>query len=353
MDVAAIATKFVGELTAHQGKLAGDAGGVQDARDALERAAEAARQQSDAQREAAETLLNGWQSKANDGFKQLTEKLTADLATTAEASTEAAKIVGEMSQALGGRHDTVGGLVGDFIEKSTQVLNAGLAAVGVDAGGGLMQAAAHLSDLAGGFIKDSGGELEQARDEMERAAQKLRELRQRLDGDGIADPPEDEEAGKPAEDQDDSGPDGGKPGSTTEDILARARENLGFEEGPNDKNKWGPDGQPWCSYFATAMWKEAGVDIGSLGYSGDVYKWGQEHGTAYDRDSLAESAKPGDALLFGTGPDQMQSTHIGLIEKVEGNQITTIEGNSSDKVQRMTYTLPEDAHMFYGGVHPE
>nr|WP_221316326.1 CHAP domain-containing protein [Saccharopolyspora gloriosae] len=329
----------------------GDAGGVQDAQGALERAAEGVRQQSDAQREAAETLLGGWQSKAIDGFKQQVEKLTTDLATTAEASAEAAKIAGEVSQALGGRHDTVGGLIGDFVEKSTQFLGAGLAAVGLNAPGGLMQAAAQLSDLAGGFIKDSGGELKGAQDEMERAAQKLRELQQRLDGDGIADPPKEQETDGPGEDRGDAGQD--KPGSKTEDILARARENLGFEEGPNDKNKWGPDGQPWCSYFATSMWQEAGVDIGSLGYSGDVYKWGQEHGTAYDQDSLAESAKPGDALLFGTGPDQMQSTHIGIIEKVEGNQITTIEGNSSDKVQRMTYTLPDDADKFYGGVHPE
>ncbi|WP_243788735.1 CHAP domain-containing protein [Saccharopolyspora gloriosae] len=123
-------------------------------------------------------------------------------------------------------------------------------------------------------------------------------------------------------------------------------------EGPNDANEWGPVGRPWCSYFATAMWQDAGVDIGKLGYSGDVYKWGQERGTAYDQGAIAESAKPGDALLFGTGPDGMQSTHIGIIEKVEDNKITTIEGNSSDKVQRVTYTLPDDLGRFYGGVHP-
>jgi hypothetical protein len=74
------------------------------------------------------------------------------------------------------------------------------------------------------------------------------------------------------------------------------------------------------------MWRESGVDIPKYGFTGDVYKWGERIGTAYNRGSLAEQARPGDAILFGTRPTWAGSEHIGNIEKVDGNKITTIEG---------------------------
>lgn len=101
------------------------------------------------------------------------------------------------------------------------------------------------------------------------------------------------------------------------------------------------------------MWRDAGVDIPKYGFTGDVYKWGERNGTAYGQDAIGAQARPGDAILFGTGPSWNESKHIGIIEKVEGNTITTIEGNASDQVMRHTYTLPDDAHRFYGGVHPK
>jgi hypothetical protein len=55
-------------------------------------------------------------------------------------------------------------------------------------------------------------------------------------------------------------------GSTKADkILDNARKNVGYHEGPNNRNKWGPTGQPWCAYFATSMWRGAGVNIPDAG----------------------------------------------------------------------------------------
>ena len=141
-------------------------------------------------------------------------------------------------------------------------------------------------------------------------------------------------------------PDGG---GTEDSILEKARGELGFEEGPGDANKYGPDAA-WCSSFATWVWKESGVDIPTLPFSGDVYTWGAERGLAYDSGNLGQ-ARPGDVLLFGTGPESTStSTHIGIVESVDGGQVTLIEGNSSDRVQRVTHDLSDDT--FYGGVHP-
>ncbi|TDP97987.1 CHAP domain-containing protein [Labedaea rhizosphaerae] len=137
--------------------------------------------------------------------------------------------------------------------------------------------------------------------------------------------------------------------ATTDKILATARGELGYEEGPNDENKYGPPAA-WCSSFATWVWRQSGVDIPSLPFTGDVYNWGVAHNQAYDSNNLGQ-ARPGDVLLFGTGPQSPStSTHIGVVESVDGGKVTLIEGNSSDRVQRVTYNL--SSGNFYGGVHP-
>jgi cell wall-associated NlpC family hydrolase len=130
-------------------------------------------------------------------------------------------------------------------------------------------------------------------------------------------------------------------------VIDKARSQLGYHEGSGNANKYGPKGY-WCSNFATWVWQKSGVDIGILPFTGDVYHWGQEHGLAYH--SL-EKARPGDVLLFGTGPQSPStSTHIGIVESVHGGQVTLIEGNSADQVRRVTHPL--SSSVFYGGVHP-
>jgi hypothetical protein len=92
------------------------------------------------------------------------------------------------------------------------------------------------------------------------------------------------------------------------------------------------------------------VDIPITPFTGDVYRWGQRHDLAYDAHHLKQ-AQPGDVLLFGTGPQNVNtSKHIGIVESVHGDRVTLIEGNSGDRVQRVTHTL--SGSTFYGGVHP-
>ncbi|MFI7673142.1 CHAP domain-containing protein [Actinophytocola sp. NPDC049390] len=138
-------------------------------------------------------------------------------------------------------------------------------------------------------------------------------------------------------------------GATEGRILDVARGELGYEEGPGDENKYGP-AAAWCSSFATWVWRESGVDIPSLPFTGDVYTWGQERGLAYDASDLGQ-ARPGDVLPFGSGPESTStSTHVGVVESVDGDRVTLIEGNSGDRVQRVTHSL--SGVEFYGGVHP-
>lgn len=361
MDIAQIAGVFAGEMKSHQDKLAGKAGEAQAAQTALESAAKAIMEQRDVQQNAAGTLLSHWDSTAASEFEGKSARFGKELATTAEASTQAAKIVSEVTGALSARHSATGALIDEFATKAQGLIKAGYALVGMSAPGGLLKALGEVSDLAGQYVKESAGQLENARNEMEDAARKLKALEQELNSDGVADPVK--APGKPAPGKGSDNKQSAKqpakketkPSSSSkvDKILDNARKNLGYHEGPNNSNKWGPTGQPWCSYFATSMWREAGVDIPKYGFTGDVYTWGERNHLAYDKADLAKQARPGDAILFGTGPSWSGSEHIGIIEKVDGNKITTIEGNSSDQVMRHTYTLPRDAHLFYGGVHPK
>ena len=55
--------------------------------------------------------------------------------------------------------------------------------------------------------------------------------------------------------------------------------------------------------------------------------------------------QPGDQIFFG---NSTESTHTGLVEKVEGGAVITIEGNTSDRVARRSYSLSDGSILGYG-----
>jgi hypothetical protein len=147
-------------------------------------------------------------------------------------------------------------------------------------------------------------------------------------------------------------------GDLTERILANARGEIGVKEDPSvpNKNPYGPTDE-WCSYFATEMWRRAGVDVSGIpkkgAFTGDVYTWGEANGKAYDKNHF-DQIRPGDMLIVGTGPQNTNtSEHIGIVESVdlEAGTVNLISGNSGANIDEVTiqeYPLSE----FYGGVHP-
>src|SRR5262249_2595463 len=146
--------------------------------------------------------------------------------------------------------------------------------------------------------------------QMKDAAADLHKLEKHVEQDGVADPVAHKRAHtqtKPTHK-----PPKTKSG-TANNIKKIAESQIGYHEGQNNQNKYGPTGF-WCSNFATWVWRKAGVNIPILPFTGDVYHWGQEHGLAYGKHSLGD-ARPGDVLIFGTGPENTTtSTHIGVVE---------------------------------------
>jgi CHAP domain len=152
------------------------------------------------------------------------------------------------------------------------------------------------------------------------------------------------------------------------EIVRIAQSQLGRTESPlgSNCNPYGPCVE-WCSLFVAWAWERAGVPLkggtAPYAYSGSIYEWAKAHeagpslpggpapGEAPFSTATPNGARvlpatatpaPGDAVLFGTGPTE--SDHIGIVERVfGGGQITTIDGNYSDRVARVGPFLPSRA----------
>ena len=128
-------------------------------------------------------------------------------------------------------------------------------------------------------------------------------------------------------------------------IVRVAESQIGQSEHPPGSNctKYGPC-EEWCALFAAWVWQHAGVPMpggtSPYAYSGTVDTWAKANRGRV----LPPSARPapGDAVLYGTGPTN--SAHVGIVERVfPGGEITTIEGNFNNQVQRNGPFIPADA----------
>ena len=119
----------------------------------------------------------------------------------------------------------------------------------------------------------------------------------------------------------------------------------GFYNGPKN-------GYPWCDVFYDYLFvKTFGEQLGremlcqpekSAGagclYSAQYYKdAGRWHRT---------SPNPGDQIFFSYSSGEY--SHTGIVESVNGNTVTTIEGNTSDQVARKSYSLNDFGIVGYG-----
>ncbi len=353
MDSRVIARKVADQLVAHRNKLAGKAEDAYRAQAALEATARAVAQHHADHKKSAGTATAHWEGKPATGFDRKAKKMTSALSVTSAASTKGAEIVAATAASLDTNHRAVANLVEEYTTKAAAVIDGARAVHGAGQRAALLTAVGQVVDLVRTYTNESTKHLRTVQGQMKDAAAELRRLERRVEHDGFVDPGQRKKkpaAGHGGADRGDKGGKGGdKGGKLGREIIDRAKSQLGYHEGAGNQNKYGPTGA-WCSNFATWAWQKSGVDIGILPFTGDVYEWGQDRGLAYGKNNL-DAARPGDVLLFGTGPQSPQtSTHIGIVESVHGNQVTLIEGNSADQVRRVTHTLSSST--FYGGVHP-
>jgi hypothetical protein len=140
-------------------------------------------------------------------------------------------------------------------------------------------------------------------------------------------------------------------------IVAIAAAELGVHEEPDGsnclpsvQNKYmGGVCESWCANFVSWVYMAAGVPF-TGGYSGGwrinnvivLLDWFKANANWYPRDPASPAPQPGDVIIFsysGSSVDNSGSLdHTGIIESVNGSDLTVIEGNSSNRVQRVTYS---------------
>ncbi len=170
-------------------------------------------------------------------------------------------------------------------------------------------------------------------------------------------------------------------GDWDEDLISVANLQLGYREsernfeivdyvkkGYTRYGEWYGDAYgDWCAMFIsfclsyadipeTAMPRESGVDRWiDLLILQDLYHCIPAHWD--DPDTLPEDTylpQAGDLVFFRV-PDREGASHVGIVRSVDETEglLTTIEGNSDDCVQILTYSLSDPRIMGYGTLPEE
>lgn len=123
-------------------------------------------------------------------------------------------------------------------------------------------------------------------------------------------------------------------------IIEIARTQIGLgEEGENNAGnivfKYTKGRQvPWCAAFVSWTLEQAGYSKGYLFSARSFWK-----SSSFKRVSKPQA---GDLIIFWRESKIGKKGHIGIIESIQDNTITTIEGNVGNfpaKVKRYHYTL--------------
>ena len=133
------------------------------------------------------------------------------------------------------------------------------------------------------------------------------------------------------------------------DLVALARSQVGYQEGPNNYNKyaddpkitrlygWNVQNQPWCCTFVNWVFLNAfGYNIGSRLTFGGTAACSNSAQLFQNNGAFVHMPNVGDQAFFYSGGG---INHTGIVVAVEGSEFTTIEGNYSDKVSQVRHNI--------------
>lgn len=132
------------------------------------------------------------------------------------------------------------------------------------------------------------------------------------------------------------------------DIVDVAVGEIGYKEEGNNSTKYGKwygmNGAAWCHIFVSWCANQAGIPTSVVPKTASTstgMTWFKKKGLFKYKGKY--TPKRGDIAYFKTG-----RSHVGIVEKVSGNTLYTIEGNTSNKVARKTYSLSNATITGYG-----
>ena len=120
-------------------------------------------------------------------------------------------------------------------------------------------------------------------------------------------------------------------------IVKNAQAEIGrgetiFDNSGADVKRYlnGKEHLPWCAGFTSYVLRKSGINIKYTLLARDFLKLGK----------IVKTPEPGDLIVFYRGNKNSYTGHVGIIEKVSKDTITTIEGNTGkapSKVKRIVY----------------
>lgn len=145
-------------------------------------------------------------------------------------------------------------------------------------------------------------------------------------------------------------------------LLAWVSAQIGYHEGADNFNKYAAmsnverlyggsiQNAPWCDVFTDAAF----VTVFGLKLGAAMTYQPVGNGSALCRDSaqyfkdhgaFTKKPEPGDVVFFAVGG---QINHQGIVVRVAGGSIVTVEGNSSDMVAERCYSVTDPSIAGYG-----
>lgn len=138
---------------------------------------------------------------------------------------------------------------------------------------------------------------------------------------------------------------------TASKFLSVAAAEIGTTESPIGSNKqkygtwFGMNGVAWCAIFVSWCANHAGVSSvvpDSFSSVSQFQSWYSNKGLYRKKGNY--TPQPGDIMIQKSAG----ASHIGIVESVNSSGFTAIEGNSSNRVQRVTYNFNNSKISGYG-----
>jgi len=143
-------------------------------------------------------------------------------------------------------------------------------------------------------------------------------------------------------------------GSRNYTKYARDLDELGFYNGKKQGFAWCAVFVTWCFYQAFGLNAALALTCQTLGGLGAGVKYAAQY--YKNKGRFVDKPQPGDQIFF-FGGDGKSWAHTGLVEKVEGGRVYTIEGNTAGAsgvvangggVCRKSYALTDKSIAGYG-----
>jgi len=124
------------------------------------------------------------------------------------------------------------------------------------------------------------------------------------------------------------------------------REASGNNDGLPSQRYAGGRREPWCADFVSWAFRQTGHPLPgnqrSLASTSYMENQMRQQGKYFGRGQ--QTPKPGDIIFFGNPG----TCHVGIVERVAGGKVYTVEGNTSNQVARRSYDFNSSRIRGYG-----